>query len=607
MIGIRTKLSLGFLGLLLILMLVGVRNILLLNELGGSIDLILRENYRSVIACQDMKEALERIDSGLLYSLLDHQPEGKALVKRNLEVFAEALHVQLNNITLPEEDQKSSRIENLFNDYVLVTKAVLDQDSDLEKRRNIYFADSVSLFREIKFTADEILHMNQAKMSKSSHDAGMKVAEARNTMIGLIGLGLLVASGFMILVGKWILRPISSLTNAAKEIKSGNLDVVIQSCSQDEIGQLAKTVDGMAASLREFKRTDQAHLLRVRRSTEQAFNVLPDAVVLLDAVGKIELVNKAASESFGFYSNQELPIQSAPFFTRLYYQALNGQPYSEPYSTSKIIQRFVHGEEKFFNPRAIPILDHEKRTTGVILLLSDITQEHHQNELKKSVVATAAHQLRTPLTSVRMALHLLLEEKVGPLTQKQLELTLAAKEDGDRLYLIIERLLSIGRIESGKAELDRRSVCSNELVFDSSEPFRKKAIDEGIILGIDLPPDLPAVDADPLLVSQVFANLLSNSLKYTGPGGSIKISAIFDEESVIFSVSDSGKGIPQRYLKKILDQFFRVPGQVGETGVGLGLSIVQEIVTAHGGILGVESKEGQGSKFTFSLRRSRSV
>ena len=363
----------------------------------------------------------------------------------------------------------------------------------------------------------------------------------------------------------------------------------------------------MAASLREFKRTDQAHLLRVRRSTEQAFNVLPDAVVLLDAVGKIELVNKAASESFGFYANQELPIQSAPFFTRLYYQALNGQPYSEPYSTSKIIQRFVHGEEKFFNPRAIPILDHEKRTTGVILLLSDITQEHHQNELKKSVVATAAHQLRTPLTSVRMALHLLLEEKVGPLTQKQLELTLAAKEDGDRLYLIIERLLSIGRIESGKAELDRRSVCSNELVFDSSEPFRKKAIDEGIILGIDLPPDLPAVDADPLLVSQVFANLLSNSLKYTGPGGSIKISAIFDEESVIFSVSDSGKGIPQRYLKKILDQFFRVPGQVGETGVGLGLSIVQEIVTAHGGILGVESKEGQGSKFTFSLRRSGSV
>ena len=239
--------------------------------------------------------------------------------------------------------------------------------------------------------------------------------------------------------------------------------------------------------------------------------------------------------------------------------------------------------------------------------MSDITQEHHQNELKKSVVATAAHQLRTPLTSVRMALHLLLEEKVGPLTQKQLELTLAAKEDGDRLYLIIERLLSIGRIESGKAELDRRSVCSNELVFDSSEPFRKKAIDEGIILGIDLPPDLPAVDADPLLVSQVFANLLSNSLKYTGPGGSIKISAIFDEESVIFSVSDSGKGIPQRYLKKILDQFFRVPGQVGETGVGLGLSIVQEIVTAHGGILGVESKEGQGSKFTFSLRRSGSV
>lgn len=607
MLGIRTKLSLGFLGLLVILMLVGVRNILLLNELGGSIDLILRENYRSVIACQDMKEALERIDSGLLHSLLGHHREGQTLVNSNLEVFAEALHVQLNNITLPEEGKKSGRIKNLFNDYVLVTKTVLDQDSDLDKRQKIYFENSISLFQEIKFTADQILHMNQANMNKSSQDAGMKVTEARNTMVGLIGLGLLVATGFMFLVGKWILRPISSLTNAANEIKSGNLDIVIHSGSNDEIGQLAKTLDGMAISLREFKRTDQAHLLRVRRSTEQAFNVLPDAIVLLDAAGKIELVNKAASESFGLHANQELPIQSAPFFTRLCYQALNGQPYSEPYSTSKIIQRFVHGEERFFNPRAIPILDHEKRTTGVILLLSDITQEHHQNELKKSVVATAAHQLRTPLTSVRMALHLLLEEKVGPLTQKQLELSLAAKEDSDRLYLIIERLLSIGRIESGKAELERRTVCSNELVFDSSEPFRKKAMDEGISLSVELPPDLPAVDADPLLVSQVFANLLSNSLKYTNPGGSIKISASFDEESVTFSVSDSGKGIPQRYLKKILDQFFRVPGQMGETGVGLGLSIVQEIVAAHGGTLDVESIEGQGSKLTFSLRRSGAI
>ncbi len=604
MLGIRTKLSLGFLGLLVILMLVGIRNILLLNELGGSIDLLLKENYRSVIACQNMKESLERIDSGLLYNLLGHHHEGQVLVNRNLEVFTEALGIELNNITLPEEGEKAVRVEKLFNDYVHTAKAVLDQNSDLEKRRNIYFANSVSLFREIKFTADEILHMNQANMDKASQDAGMKVAEAKNTMIVLIGLGSLVASGFMLLVSKWILRPISSLTKAANEIKSGNLDIVIHSQSHDEIGQLAKTLDGMAASLREFKRTDHAHLLRVRRSTEQAFNILPDAIVLVDDAGDIELVNKAASESFGLHANQKLPSLSLPFLTQLYYQTLNAQPNAEPHSTPKIIQRFIHGEERFFNPRAIPILDNEKRTTGVILLLSDVTQEHHQNELKKSVVATAAHQLRTPLTSVRMALHLLLEEKVGPLTQKQLELTLAAKEDSDRLHLIIERLLSIGRIESGKAELDRRTVFSSELVFDSIEPFRKKVMDEGISLSLELPPDLPAVDADPLLVSQVFANLLSNSLKYTNPGGSIKISAAFDEESVTFSVSDSGKGIPQRYLKKILDQFFRVPGQVGETGVGLGLSIVQEIVTTHGGTVGVESIEGQGSKFTFSLRRS---
>ncbi len=118
--------------------------------------------------------------------------------------------------------------------------------------------------------------------------------------------------------------------------------------------------------------------------------------------------------------------------------------------------------------------------------------------------------------------------------------------------------------------------------------------------------DLPEVSADPMLIGQVFANLLSNALKYTNPGGKVTISAEPKDDAVIFSVSDTGRGIPSQYLQKILQQFFRVPGQGGESGVGLGLSIVQEIVTAHKGNVSVESTEGKGSTFTFSLQRADS-
>jgi signal transduction histidine kinase len=202
-----------------------------------------------------------------------------------------------------------------------------------------------------------------------------------------------------------------------------------------------------------------------------------------------------------------------------------------------------------------------------------------------------------------MSLHLLLEEKVGPLSEKQADLLVAAREESDRLHLILEQLLNISRIESGKTTMDLKTIRPHELVLESVEPFRSAAMDRGVTLEVQLPDDLPDVLADPLMVSQVFANLLSNALKYTDPGGVVSVSAQGQEDSVQFSVSDTGRGIPDQYLKKILENFFRVPGQTVESGLGLGLSIVQEIVEAHGGTVTVESRESEGSIFTFSLKR----
>jgi len=252
----------------------------------------------------------------------------------------------------------------------------------------------------------------------------------------------------------------------------------------------------------------------------------------------------------------------------------------------------------------VPILDSGRTPAGVVLVLEDITQQRRQDELKSGVISTVSHQLKTPLTSIRMAIHLLLEEKVGDLSSRQSDLLVAAREDADRLHTIVEELLDIGRIESGKARMDIQPLPPQRMVLEGLGPYRSAARDQGVSLAVDVPEDLPNVWADPTRIAHVFANLLSNALKYTPPGGKISLSARPEGGMIRFQVSDTGIGIPARYLPHIFEQFFRVPDQGPGTGAGLGLAIVKEIVEAHGGTVGVESREGAGSTFSFSLRRT---
>jgi NtrC-family two-component system sensor histidine kinase KinB len=145
------------------------------------------------------------------------------------------------------------------------------------------------------------------------------------------------------------------------------------------------------------------------------------------------------------------------------------------------------------------------------------------------------------------------------------------------------------------------------MVLEGLEPFQRAAQDQGVTLSVELPGDLPEVWADTTQICHVFGNLLSNALKYTPPGGKITLSAKAEEKDVCFSVSDTGKGIPSKYLPRVFEQFFRVPDQGKEKGAGLGLAIVKEIVEAHGGTVSAEGEEGRGSTFTFSLRRADQV
>ena len=471
-------------------------------------------------------------------------------------------------------------------------------------RRNTYFTRLLPLFNQIKQTADEILKMNQKNMSDANDWARSIAASAERQMYLFLLAGMIVAVGFVLFTGRWILRPVNRLIQSAEEIKRGNLDLVIQSNSRDEIGRLSETFNEMASALRESRRSDQTKMIRIQRATEQAFNSLPDAVAIVDPGGRVEVATETARNIFSLNPDKRLHSLPYPWMSEILTEALRTGRTVVSKGKEKMIQRFVDGGEHYFRPLAIPILDHNGQSTGIVFVLQDVTQEREQEELKKGVISMVSHQVRSPLTSIRMAIHLLLEEKVGGLTPKQTELLVAAREDSERLHNIFNNLLDISRIESGKAEMNYRKVSPHTLVFEALEPFQMDFKDRGVSLRAEVPDDLPEVWADPAQMNHVFANLLSNALRYTSPGGGVTVLAKAQEEKVQFSVSDSGKGIPSQYLARIFEQFFRVPDQGDETGVGLGLAIVKEIVEAHGGTVSVDSRLGEGSTFTLTLRRA---
>ncbi len=604
MLSLRQKLLVGFGGLLLIIAVIGVKNFIQITDLGGAIDSILKENYRSVIACQAMKEALERMDDGALYIILGSGKEGTQAIDKKTLDFEKALDMELNNITMKGEGDLARHLQVLYLRYKSAILTMEDSSVHPDKLRRIYFTELKPLFGEIKNTADQILTMNQKNMYDERQQARKKASIARHEMYVLLLMGAFVAVIYVFLIGKWILKPIKRLKSSVDEIRHGNLDLVVASDTHDEIGQLSDAFNEMTAGLRELRRNDEAKLVRIQQSTQQTFNSLPNAVALVDMDGKVEIATETAGNLFGLKRNVQIQNMHTQWVNEIFKNALAGNHMPSQTKAAPVIQHFVNAEEHYFQPTAFPIWNNWKQMTGVILVFNDVTKQLEQDELKREFLSTVSHQLKTPLTSVRMALHILLEEKIGSLTPGQADLLTAAREDSERLYGVIENLLDISRIESGKVAMNLHSVSSGQIILKAAESFRSAARDLGIELVTALPGDLPDVMVDTVQIGHVFANLLTNALKYTPAGGRITISAQADKEHVRFEVADTGKGIPANYLPQIFDQFFRVPGQETKTGTGLGLTIAKEIVEAHDGTINVESSVGAGSTFTFTIPRT---
>jgi NtrC-family two-component system sensor histidine kinase KinB len=603
-VSLKWKLIIALCGPLIILVAVGLISVTTVSQSSSAIERIFRENYDSVAAGFKMKDAVERLDRIAEFSLWGaiEEPAGKR--KSTILQFEKNLKFQQGNVTVPGEQELTDRLTGLWNNYLKAYEAFMSSSGSDLARLDLYRRHLLPQSREIRDTAQRIIDINLENMVSADGQVRKHAVDTNRRMMGLVACGVLLTIMLIVVIGPAVIKPITQLTRSVREIQKGNLDLVVKVHSRDEVGQLAAAFNEMAASLRELRRTGRARLLRTQRATQLALDSLPDAVAICSPAGEIELANDGAQALFGLKPESTVDAAGNEKISELFAETRQRLRAVKPPGYESAIQLFRDGEEHFYMPWAVPIFDDDRQLIGITLMLSDVTRSMQSDEVKSGLISTVSHELKTPLTSIRLATHVLLSGKVGPLTSKQTEVLAAARDDSDRLYRIIENLLDIGKMESERSSPKLASVNAEQLVLQAVEDMRSAYVARGIALAIDIPGDLPPVLADSLRIESVFANLLSNSLKYTSPGGKVTITARPEGQMVSFRVEDTGTGIPTEYLPHIFEKFFRVPGQEQQKDSGLGLAIVKEIIEAHGGKISVSSEPGEGTRFVFTLRAS---
>ncbi len=592
----KQRIFFGLAPLFVLLVAMGAYAVTLFAHLGNRVDVILRENFRSVLAGQQMKETAERMDSALFFSLVGEEKRGRELYAQNLPAFRESLRTELGNITLPGEQELADKVKQSHEQYATRAEDFWNT-TDVDARRKMYFGEMLPKFTEIKDTAQDIIRINQENMVEADREARRLSAQSTRYMILAIVLGIGGAIFFAGRLQSSILAPIRTLTDVSKELGEGKLDQVVPVASHDELGQLADTFNKMATKLRAYRQVTSDQILQARQMTEITFSAFPDPIIALTPEGRIDFTNPAANKFLYQIGQQDgLPPAVQAEVDRVF----KGAPDYIPTSFEKVIVFRVDDHEVFMLPRVIGMRDEAGHIFGAAVYLQDVTRLRLLDEVKSNLVSTVSHELKTPLTSVRMGLHLLLEERIGTLNAKQTELLLAAREDSERLLRMINDLLDLAKLESGKVALPGQPAEPKTLIESAEADLQALVESRGSRLVPEIAPDLPRVLVDARQIAHVFSNFVSNVVKHTKAGTDVVLRAKSVDGKVRFSVIDHGPGIPQQYQANLFDRFFRVPGSE-VNGAGLGLTIAREIVQSQGGSIGVKSNPGEGSEFYFDL------
>ncbi len=602
---LRTRLLLAQAPIALALLLIAVSSVLTVSELGRAGEEILAANYRSVLAAQRMKEALERIDSAAFFIVAGEVAKGKGQLVDQRGRFEAELQVQEGNITEPGEREATQQLRERWTAYV-ADLAPLEQAAPPPGARGLYLNRLEPTFVAAKHAADTILALNQDAMVRKSEALRKKSKHVNTLLVVGVLLALLLGISASTSLTHRALRPMGILSQAVRRIGQGDLAARAVVHGPAELKQLSDDFNAMAQRLQTYRQSSLGELLQAQQASQAAIDSLPDPVLVFGGDGALLNLNRAGETLLGLTldSPGDPLMHAAPairdLLERVRGHVLSGKGGYVPRGFEEAVRIDGTDGPTFLLPRASPVYGEAAGIIGATIVLQDVTRLRRFDELKNDLVATVAHEFRTPLTSLRMAVHLIVEQSVGPITDKQAELLFAAREDCQRLQAIVDDLLDLSRIQSGSLQLDKQEVSASSLLDAAVAAHQPTAEQRGIRLRSRFEPFVEKLDVDVGRIGLVLSNLLTNALRHTPSGGEVTLSVLQAGLLARFEVADTGVGIPAEHQGRVFEKFFRVPGSQSE-GAGLGLAIAREIVEAHQGEIGVRSQPGEGSCFWFTL------
>jgi PAS domain S-box-containing protein len=441
----------------------------------------------------------------------------------------------------------------------------------------------------------------------------------------LFGVFLLIGGIFNILLIRRITRPLEDLTHVAGEIEKGHLDKRAKVESKDEVGLLAETFNKMTSKLLDLNRdlekkvqektadlAQKVDLLEQSNAQDEAIlDSIGEAMITTDHKGDIVLMNKVAEGMFGIKLSETKGKKLTGVLVS--YDEKDKPIPEEDRIISKSLKtgKREHNESHYMRPdqkkfvasvTAAPIrLEH--KVYGVVVIFRDITKEKEIDRMKTEFISLASHQLRTPLSAIKWFAEMLQDGDAGKLKAEQMEFVKNITQSTERMIELVNSLLNISRIESGRIIVDPKPTDLKELIEGLVKELQVKTIERKQTLIVSVNENLPKINLDPKLIRQVYLNLLTNAIKYTPKGGEISVLISRKDEEVISQVTDNGYGIPKAEQAKVFQKFFRAGNvaKVETDGTGLGLYLIKAIIESSKGRIWFESKEGKGTTFWFTL------
>ena len=563
---IKTKLTLGVGLLFLMIALLSVVSAINIYKQKSDTEKILIANYNSLEYSKNMMLSLDKIDAD----------------STQIEIFKNNLLLEGKNLTEPGEDDAYQSLRSHFKNYL--------QNANPETEKLI------------RNDLVELMRLNMSAIVQKSDTAIATSQSATTWVISLGSVCFLIAFTLLFNLPGNIARPIRELTESIKQIANKNYHERIHFKGSAEFEDLANSFNSMAEKLEEYQNSSLSKNLMNKKRVEMLIANMHDPVIGLDENNHINFINEEALKISGLV-REDLAGKTASEI------AVNNDLLRELLRNASLEEKpevpmkiFADQKESYFEPEIIPISiiptgETMKKDAGKVILLRNITAYKELDFAKTNFIATVSHELKTPISSMKMGTQLLKNEKFGTLNEQQKELLKSIDQDGDRLLNITGELLNLSQAESGNIRLNiqdcnvldlvKKAVSNNQIVAENKEIQLETEIktEESSIVKADFDKTV-----------WVLNNFLTNAIKHSEVGKKIIIKTENVSDKIKFSVQDFGKGIDSKYHSKVFDRYFQVPEDF-QNGTGLGLAISKNFIEKQGGEIGVDSSVNEGSTF----------